>query len=212
MTDAVPALPFEQSLGLVAAELHLGTIAVTALASAAALHVWLERRGRARWAQVPVGSAEIVDGPYRSGGVVMAHRTRAPALVRASAFASFLFAHGSAPLLLLALMRFPFDGVSIPLGAGLVLVAVHWCCGWLLLLRSRHADVAVRTAAKASLVANVGLVALAAAHLVTVELGRREGIAHACSSSVTFVAFVFAGVSVLQALLALAAVPVAPGR
>jgi hypothetical protein len=42
-------------------------------------------------------------------------------------------------------------------------------------------------------------------HLVTVELQRRDGIEHACSSSVTFVVIVFALASVAQALVVMAA-------
>jgi hypothetical protein len=202
MTDAPR---FDQSLAGVAAGLHLGTIALGALAGTVALYLWLERRGRARWSEVPVAVSEATGGPYRGSTFVTAHLPRAPRLVRISCFASFFVAHASAPLILLALTRFPFDGVSIPLVPGLAIVAANWCCGWLLLVRSRRASAAARTGAKASLLANVGLVCLAAAHLIMVELGRREGIEHACSSSVTFAALVFATVSVLQAVLTIAA-------
>jgi hypothetical protein len=196
---------FDQSFAAVTSGLHLGTIAAGALAGTFALYLWRERRGRARWSEVPVAVVRTTVSPYRSSSIVMAHLRNAPRLVRAACFASFFVAHACAPLILLALTRFPFDGVSIPLIPGLAIVAANWSSGWLLLGRSPAAAVAARTAAKASLFANVGLLGLAAAHLSMVELGRREGIEHACSASVTFVALVFALVSVLQALLVLAA-------
>ena len=204
MTDATR---FDQSFAAVASQLHLGSVALGALAGTLALYLWVERRGRARWSEVPAVVSEVVAGPYRSGPLVTEHHAHAPGLVRVAAFTSFLVAHASAPVILLALSRFPFDGVSIPLVPGLALVGANWCCGWLLLTRSRHASTAARMAAKASLLANVGLLSLTAVHLVMVELGRREGIEHACSSSVTFVALVFAVVSVLHAALTLAILP-----
>ncbi|HEY6463919.1 MAG TPA: hypothetical protein VIY73_27300 [Polyangiaceae bacterium] len=196
---------FDQSFAAVTSGLHLGTIAACALAGTFALYVWREYRGRARWSEVPVAVIRTTVNPYRSSSVVTARLRRAPALVRAACFASFFVAHACAPLLLLAFTRFPFDGVSIPLIPGLAIVAANWFSGWLLLGGSPAAAAAARTAAKASLFANVGLLGLAAAHLAMVELGRREGIEHACSASVTFVALVFAVVSILQAVLVLVA-------
>jgi hypothetical protein len=197
---------FDESLASVARGLHLGAVAAGALVGAAVLFLWLERRGRSRWAEVPVTVSEAAHGPYRSSAFVTAHLARAPRLVRAASFASLFVGYASTPLILLALTRFPFDGVSIPLVPGLALVLVNAVCGWLLLARSRHAVSAARAGAQASLVANVGLALLTAGHIVMVELGRRDGIEHACSSSVTFVAMVFAVVSVLQAMLTIAAV------
>ena len=53
--------------------------------------------------------------------------------------------------------------------------------------------------------ANVGLLGIAGAHFVVVELQRRDGIEHACSSSVTFVVIVFAVSSVFQSLTMMSA-------
>jgi hypothetical protein len=197
---------FDQSLGAVARGLHLTEIVVAALVAASLLFLWLERRGRRRWSVVPAARGEAASGrPYRASSFVAEHLERAPLLVRAASFGCLVFAHVFAPLLILALTSFPFDGIAIPLAPGIVLVLLNWGCAWLLLGRSPHAVAAARTGAKASLVANVGLLLLAASHFVVVELGRRDGIAHACSSSVTFVVIVFAIASVVQALVTVAA-------
>jgi len=196
---------FDESLGSVARGLHLTEIVVAALVAASLLFLWLERRGRQRWTVVPAAHGEAASGPYRASAFVAEHLDRAPLLVRAASFGCLVFAHVFAPLLVLALVSFPFDGIAIPLAPGIVLVLVNWGCAWLLLGRSPHAVAAARTGAKASLVANVGLLLLAASHFVVVELGRRDGIAHACSSSVTFVVIVFAIASVVQALVTVAA-------
>jgi hypothetical protein len=196
---------FDESLASVARELHVWPVALVALAGATLLFAWLERRGRRRWAQLPAGRLTALRGPYRESSVVTAHLERAPMLVRAASFGSLLFGHLFAPLILLALAKYPFDGIAIPLVPGIALVMLNWSCAWLLLGRSRHAAAAARSGAVGSLMANIGLLGLAAAHFVTVELQRRDGIEHACSSSVTFVVIVFAVASVVQALVTMAA-------
>jgi hypothetical protein len=202
-TTATPR--FDESLASVARGLHIGEIVAGALLGALVLFVWLERRGRTRWAQVPAQYRSIPLGPYRSSAFVVEHLRRAPRLVRTASFGALVFAHVFAPLIVLALAKFPFDGIAIPLAPGIAIVALNWCCAWLLLTRSPHAEPAARTGANASLVANVGLLLMAAVHFMLVELGRREGIEHACSSSVTFVVLVFAIASVAQALVTMAA-------
>jgi hypothetical protein len=196
---------FDESLASVARELHVWPVGLAALAGAALLFSWLERRGRRAWAQIPVERLTAMPGPYRASSVVAAHLERAPALVRAASFGSLLCGHLFAPLILLALAKYPFDGIAIPLVPGMALVLLNWSCAWLLLGRSRHAAATARSGAVGSLMANVGLLGLAAAHFVTVELQRRDGIEHACSSSVTFVVIVFAVASVVQALVTMAA-------
>lgn len=192
---------FDESLATVARGLHLAEVAVLALAAALGLFVWLERRGRNRWAQVPSVSGADPRGPYRSSAFVAGHLPKAPGLVRAAAFGGLLVAHVFAPLIVLALAKFPFDGIAIPLAPGLALVVFDWAIAWLLLTRSPHARAAARAGAGASLLANVGLLVLASAHFTVVELGRHDGIEHACSSSVTFVVLVFALASLAQAFI-----------
>jgi hypothetical protein len=196
---------FDETLASVARGLHLAEIVTVALVGSMMLFVWLERRGRHHWTKVPLARGQAAHGPYRSGSFVSGHLDRAPLLVRAASFGCLLFAHVFAPLIPLALISFPFDGIAVPLAPGIALVLLNWCCAWMLLGRSPNAESAARMGAKASLVANVGLLGLAAFHLVTVELGRRDGIEHACSSSVTFVVFVFAFASIAQALVTVAA-------
>ena len=70
------------------------------------------------------------------------------------------------------------------------------------------ASAMVKSGAVGSLMANVGLLGIAGAHFAVVELQRRDGIEHACSSSVTFVVLVFAVSSVVQALTMLQALRV----
>jgi hypothetical protein len=53
--------------------------------------------------------------------------------------------------------------------------------------------------------ANVGLLVMSVAHLVGVELQRRDGIQHACSTSVTLVVIVYATSSIALASLMLRA-------
>jgi hypothetical protein len=196
---------FDESLLSVARDLHVAEIAVAAVVTAYALYRWLERRGRSRWAVVPAGTLATSRVPYRSSQVVSGFIHRAPGLVRAAAFGSLLFGHAFAPLIALALVRYPFDGVAIPLVPGMALALLNWSCAWMLLRRSPLASSAVRSGAIGSLMANIGLVAIAGVHFAYVELQRRDGIEHACSSSVTFVVIVFAVCSVIQALLMVAA-------
>jgi hypothetical protein len=196
---------FDASLASVARSLHVGEVALAALASAVLLFVWLERHGRRQWIRVPLGIARTGHDPYRSSAFVMAYMARAPALVRTSAFVSIAFGHLFAPLVPLAVLRYPFDGVSIPLIPGMALALANWSCAGLLLARSRHATSAARSGAVGSLMANIGLLGVAGVHFVEVEMQRRDGIEHACSSSVTFIVLVFAVASVLQALVVLAA-------
>jgi len=196
---------FDESLVSVAIGLHVVELLVCALVTAWLLFTWLERRGRSRWMEVPQGSLRLGRGPYRSSDCVAAHMLRAPRLVRGAAFGSLAFGHLFAPLIVLAVTEYPFDGVSIPLIPGIALTALNWACAWLLLSRSPHAASAARSGAVGSLMANVGLLAIAGVHFVEVEMQRRDGIEHACSSSVTFVVIVFAVASVIQALVVLAA-------
>jgi hypothetical protein len=196
---------FDESLLSVARDLHVAEIAVGAVVTAYALYRWLERRGRARWAVVPAGTLTTSRAPYRATRVVSGFIHRAPGLVRAASFGSLLFGHAFAPLLALALVRYPFDGVAIPLIPGMALALLNWSCAWMLLRRSPLASSAVRSGAVGSLMANIGLIAIAGVHFAYVELQRRDGIEHACSSSVTFVVIVFAVCSVIQALLMVAA-------
>ena len=199
---------FDESLASVARGLHVAPVAMLALAAGAALFLWLERRGRGRWTQVPASTQTATPGPYRQSQIVSAHLERAPRLVRAAAFANLVFAHAFAPLILLALTQYPFDGIAIPLVPGMALVVLNWACAWLLLGRSRDVRSTVRSGAVASLIANVGLLLIAAAHFAVVEAQREEGIRHACSTSVTFVVIVFASASLLLSLLTLAALRV----
>ena len=196
---------FDESLASVARGLHLADLSAAAMLGALALFLWLERRGRPRWMQVPVGEYSTPRMPYRASSLVAAHLPKAPRLVRTAAFACLAFGQLFAPLIVLALAKYPFDGIAIPLVPGLALVALNWACAWLLLGRSPLATAMARSGAVGSLMANVGLLGIAGAHFVVVELQRRDGIEHACSSSVTFVVIVFAVSSVVQALIMMAA-------
>jgi len=203
--SAINAPRFDETLASAARGLHLGETAIVAVVAAAALLWWLERRGRPRWARVPVSTYETPHSPYRASSLVVEHMGRAPRLVLVASFGSLAFGNLFTPLIVLALSKYPFDGIAIPLVPGIALAVINWLCAWLLLARSPHAVATARSGAVASLMANIGLLGLAAAHFVVVELQRRDGIAHACSSSVTFVVIVFAVSSVLQALVTMAA-------
>jgi hypothetical protein len=204
-SPAVVGPRFDESLASAARSLHLTEVAAIALAGACVLFVWLERRGRARWAETPRVVTAVGQGPYRASTYLVGSWKNAPLLVRVASFASLVFAHVFAPLIVLAVAKYPFDGIAIPLVPGLALVVLNWCCAWLLLGRSPLAEPAARTGAVGSLMGNVGLLVMAAAHFAAVELRRLEGVAHACSSSVTFVVIVFAIASILHALVLLAA-------
>ena len=179
-----PGRAFDESLVDAARSLHVGEVAVAATACAALLFVWLERRGRSRWKQVPSGTVETSRQPYRATRVVAEYLERAPRRVRFAAFSSLAFVMLFGPLNLEALIEYPFDGIAIPLIPGLALVLLDAWCAYMLLVRSPLASAAARSGAVGSIMANVGLLILAAAHFVTVELQRRDGIEHACSSSV----------------------------
>jgi hypothetical protein len=196
---------FDESLASAARGLHVAELAVAALVVAAVLFWQLERRGRGRWGQVPAAMVSSSRAPYRASAVVAAHLAGAPRLVRAAAFASLSLGFLFAPLIVLAVVKYPFDGIAIPLVPGLALQLLNWSCAWLFLARSPLAVATARSGAVGALMANVGLLGIAGAHFVVVELQRRDGIEHACSSSVTFVVIVFAICSVLQSLVTMAA-------
>lgn len=196
---------FDESLSSVIRGLHVGEIALASIVGAMLLFAWLERRGRRHWARVPVATYLASTRPYRASEVISRHLARAPGIVRLASFSSLAFGHLFIPLILLALVSYPFDGIAIPLIPGIAMALLNWACGWLLLARSPNASQAARLAAVGSLMANVGLLVMSAAHLVGVELQRRDGIEHACSSSVTLVVIVFATSSVVLAFVMLRA-------
>jgi hypothetical protein len=196
---------FDESLASVARELHVVGLTVAALAAALALLVWLEGRYRSRWNVVPVTIRVTTGSPYRSSDVVAAHLSRAPPLVRLASLASFTFGLLFAPLVLFAFVKYPFDGIAIPLVPGMALAVLNGAGAVMLLQRARFAAAATRSGAVGSLMVNVGLLGIAAVHMVIVELDRHDGIEHACSSSVTFVVIVFALCSIALALLLKAA-------
>ena len=196
---------FDESLSSVVRGLHVGEVALAAIVGAWALFVWLERRGRRQWALVPHATYVASARPYRASAVISGHLGRAPGIVRLASFSSLAFAHLFVPLILLALTSYPFDGIAIPLIPGIALALLNWTCAWLLLVRSPNASQAARLAAVGSLMANVGLLVMAAAHLVGVELQRRDGIEHACSTSVTLVVIVFAASSIAVSFVLLRA-------
>lgn len=198
-------LRVDESLLSVIRGLHLGVIALASLVGAWLLFTWLERRGRMRWMRVPVATFLASARPYRGSEVVSEHLARAPRWVRVASFACLAFGHLFVPLILVALVSYPFDGIAVPLIPGLALAVLNWVCAWLLLGRSPNASQAARLVAVGSLMANVGLLAISAAHLVGVELQRRDGIEHACSTSVTLVVIVFAASSVALAIVMLRA-------
>ena len=203
---SAPAGPrFDESLGSVARDLHVVELTAMAFAVTLVLFVWLERRSRNRWNVVPLLTWSSARSPYRSSDVIASHMARAPRLVRVASFCSFAFGHVFAPLVLLALVKYPFDGIAIPLVPGMALALLNWGCAALLLRRSPLAAAATRSGAVGSLMVNVGLLGIAGAHLFVVELERYDGIEHACSSSVTFLVMVFALCSIAQALLMKAA-------
>jgi hypothetical protein len=197
---------FDESLIDAARALHLAPIALMATACAALVFVWIERRGRPRWRELGLRTTVLAGQPYRVGEIVSLHRSQAPRIVRLATFSSLAFLLTFAPLILEALRDYPFDGIAIPLVPGLALLLLDAWCAYMLLMRSPIGASAAHTGAVGSLMANVGLLGIAAAHFVVVELQRRDGIAHACSSSVTFVVIVFAVASVMQALLTMKAV------
>lgn len=192
---------FDESLASVAQGLHVAAIATGALIAAALLFLWFERQGRARWAEIPRSMVSTADLPYRATVVVGESLRRAPALIRGASFASLWFGLLFVPLILVALAKYPFDGIAIPLMPGIALATANAVCGRMLLARSPNASSAARSGAVASLLANAGLLMIAAAHFVVVELQRRDGIEHACSSSVTFVVIVFCVASLAQGVL-----------
>lgn len=196
---------FDESLASAARGLHVAELAVAAVIVAAILYWRLERRGRGRWWRVPATTMSTSRAPYRASAMVASHLEAAPRLVRAASFVSLALGFLFAPLIVLAVVKYPFDGIAIPLVPGLALQLLNWTCAWLLLFRSPLAVATARSGSVGSLMANVGLLGIAGAHFVTVELQRRDGIEHACSSSVTFVVIVFAVCSVLQSLITMAA-------
>ncbi|HEY3822850.1 MAG TPA: hypothetical protein VGL81_37050 [Polyangiaceae bacterium] len=192
---------FDESLASAAHDLHVGQLTLGAIVVAVTLYARLERRSREQWKVVPATEHVAPRTPYRSGTLRYERMAQAPRLVRLTALATFSFVLLFAPLVLLTLLKYPFDGVAIPLVPGLALAILNGACAVLLLWRSKLAVAAVRSGAVGSLMINVGLLVIGAVHLCVVELDRHDGIEHACSSSVTFMALVFAVCSIVLALL-----------
>lgn len=195
---------FDDSLASVARSLHLGAVGLFALLGALALFAWLERRGRRNWTRPLFVRSLVDDSPYRSSEVVAAYARRAPVLVQLTSLGSFGLALFFMPVVVLALASYPFDVIAIPLLPGLAFALGNAWCACLFLARSPRACAIAHGGAIGSLMSNVGLLLIAALHFGAVELQRREGIQHACSSSVTFLVFVFAASSVAHALMTLA--------
>ncbi len=190
-----PTLPFSS--------LHVGAVALAAVACATALFLYGERNGRSRWVEL-TRKVTTGSGPYRSTSLAASHLRAAPRLVRATSFTGLAFGHLFVPILTVALVVFPFDGIAVPLLPGIAVAVANWWCAWLLLRRSSLAQPFGRAAAVSSLVANIGLLALCPIHLLLIENQRLEGIVDACSSSVTGLELVFALAAVVQASLILA--------
>jgi hypothetical protein len=196
---------FDESLTAVAHELHLVPVVFAGLFAGILAFLWLERRGRMAWRHAPLAITRASAAPYRQSSVVSRYLDCAPLAVRASALTTFVLAIVLAPLALLALFAFPFDGVAIPLMPGVAFLGLDAVAAWLLLSRSPHARTAAQSGANGSLIISVGTMCIGAGHLLTVEMQRSEGIEHACSTSVTFVCILFALGLGAQALLTLAA-------
>src|SRR6202012_5702543 len=96
----------------------------------------LERRGRGRWGRVPATTVSTSRAPYRASATIASHLGGAPPLVRAAAFASLALGFLFGPLIVLAVAKYPFDGIAIPLVPGLALQLLNWSCAWLFLSRS----------------------------------------------------------------------------
>ena len=206
MTTASPR--FDDSLASVVRDLHLVPVATTALVLGLLAFAWLERRGRTAWGLTVAAEEWAPLAPYRYAPIVTHQRRRAPLLVRGSALGTLLFVNLLAPLALLAMLEFPFDGVAVPLMPGIALLLFNGVAAWLLLARSPHASTAAQSSATASLITSVGMVCIGGVHLWTIEMQRAVGIEHACSTSVTFVVVLFALGSGAQALLTLMALHV----
>jgi hypothetical protein len=145
--------------------------AAGAVFAAVLLYLVVEARGIGRFREVPTASSP--SSPYRSRGA--RRLARAPRLVRAAAFGCFASAHLVGPALCLLVGAFRSDGAVFVLLPGIVLAALTWCCGWLLLLRSPEAARTVHQAARATLLAYPAMLGFLALHLVAVEqwLGNR---------------------------------------
>jgi hypothetical protein len=173
-----------------------------AIVLAGMVFLFSERRWRERWRRVPVDRRNMTHGPYRSARVVTRHFAKAPTLIRFTAMSSLTFGQVFLPALLLALTVMPFDGIAIALLPGILVTVAMWSCGVLLLRRSPSVIRSARSTALASLLANFGLFILCAVHATYVEYDPNYGIRQA-SNSVPAVAFLFAIVSTVQAVLLL---------
>src|SRR5215472_6767632 len=186
------------------ASLHLVHIAALAVVGAVVAFRLLERRGRERWSGVARGSLGAPSGPYRSSSLVASRHARAPFLVRVTSFTGLAFGHLFVPVLILALLTFPFDGIAVPLMPGVAVALAYWACAWAMLGRLNEAAALSRAVAVASMVANMGLLALCPIHLLLIENHRLQGLRQAVSTSVTGVELLFAAAAVVQASLMLA--------
>jgi hypothetical protein len=190
---------FDDSLAQIAAlRVPIAACAAVALLTAVVLASAIEGQVRRRWAKVPILGLLGVR-PYRTATAPVGYHTRVPTAVRVAAVCCFAFGHLFVPALVAALVAFRFDGIAVPLIPGAAMAAAIWGCGFLLLRRSPLAPEIVRSAAVASLVMNVALLAMSVIHIAYVE----KSYDHECSSSFAFTAMVFASSAVLQSVVML---------
>jgi hypothetical protein len=122
------------------------------LGSASAVYGVLERRGRARWQAVPVGTlpaSAAPPGPYRAAGEVPRYGRRAPGRVRRAAFLSLFFGQLCFPgALIVAFGWFASPGTVLIVPAVLMHAQLFTAGVDLLLLRPRAAYFSAARAAR----------------------------------------------------------------
>jgi hypothetical protein len=160
-----------------------------------AAFVVAERRLRSRWGERTLQTMR--GSPYRASTVSMQTAHRAPLPVRAAALTSILLGSAVVPGIVIAITTLESDGIAVSLLPPAACAAAVWLAGWLLLARAPVAADVARTAARATIAAYVGLLALAVLHV----LGARLGFSDRPSMAYVVVAFSCALAAVPQAML-----------
>lgn len=119
--------------------------------------------GRRRW--VDRVETRRGSGPYRHTLVVEQRAASAPPLLLAAALGCIAFGHLFPPIIVIALVRFPLDGMAASLAAGIPIGVWSLACGWRIFWRAAPARATMRSLVRGLFILSAALFVLAAAHI-----------------------------------------------
>ena len=142
---------------------NASTLACVAVLATLLLAIVGSLVGRRRW--VDRVEKRLGDGPYRHTLVEEERRANASPILFASAIGCIAFASLAMPLVVIALVRFPLDGMAASLAAAVPMGLWSLVCGWRILRRAAPARVTMRALVRGLFIMSVAYLVLAGAHV-----------------------------------------------